>query len=137
MRNPCLDAALAELDAAGIRDYQLARGSKHLQVRWVVAGVLRMMTIPGSPSDWRSPANTRRDMRRLLREDGLIEIKPNGVHAAEPDPELWRRQLEDLIRQLNRVNVPERVRAERGEIAAALRKLIDRTIQPKENGNGA
>ena len=136
MRNPCLDAALAELNAVGIRDYQLARGSKHLQVRWTVAGVLRMMTIPGSPSDWRSPQNTRRDMRRLLREDGLIEIKP--AHAApDPDPDLWRQQLEDLIQQLNRVNVPERVRAERGEIVAALRKLFDRTIQQKENGNGA
>ena len=136
MRNPCLDAALAELDAVGIRDYQLARGAKHLQLRWAVAGVLRMMTIPGSPSDWRSPQNTRRDMRRLLREDGLIEIKP--AHAApDPDPDLWRQQLEDLIQQLNRVNVPERVRAERGEIVAALRKLFDRTIQQKENGNGA
>ena len=136
MRNPCLDAALAELDAVGIRDYQLARGAKHLQVRWTVAGVLRMMTIPGSPSDWRSPQNTRRDMRRLLREDGLIEIKP--AHAApDPDPDLWRQQLENLIQQLNRVNVPERVRAERGEIVAALRKLFDRTIQQKENGNGA
>ena len=136
MRNPCLDAALAELDAVGIRDYQLARGAKHLQVRWTVAGVLRMMTIPGSPSDWRSLANTRRDMRRLLREDGLLEI--NGARCADkPDPDLWRQQLEDLIQQLNRVNVPERVRAERGEIVAALRKLLDRTIQPKENGNGA
>src|SRR6516165_12229007 len=38
MRNACLDAALAELDAAGIRDYQLARGGKHLQLRWTVAG---------------------------------------------------------------------------------------------------
>lgn len=138
MHNPCLDAALAELDAVGIRDYQLARGSKHLQLRWTaVTGVLRMMTIPGSLSDWRSPQNTRRDMRRLLREDGLIEIKPNGAHAAaEPDPDLWRQQLEELIRQLNRVHVPEQVRAERGEIVAVLRKLLDRTIQQKENGHG-
>jgi hypothetical protein len=136
MRNACLDAALAELDAVGIRDYQLARGSKHLQIRWTTAsGALRILTIPGTPSDWRSPANTRRDMRRLLRADGLIEIRPNGVRATELDPDLWRRQLEDLIRQLNRVQVPEQVRAERGEIAAALRKLLDRTIN-KENGNG-
>ena len=137
MRNPCLDAALAELDAVGIRNYQLARGSKHLQVRWTVAGVLRMMTIPGSPSDWRSPQNTRRDMRRLLREDGLIEIRPNGQHAAVPDPNLWQRQLEELIRRLNQVQVPEQVRAERSEIVAALRKLLDRTINKEENGHSA
>jgi hypothetical protein len=137
MRNACLDAALAELDAVGIRNYQLVRGSKHLQIRWTAAsGALRILTIPGTPRDWRSPANTRRDMRRLLRADGLIEIRPNGVRAAEPDPDLWRQQLEELIRQLNRVQVPEQVRAERGEIAAVLRKLIDRTIQQKENGNG-
>ena len=135
MRNACLDAALAELDAVGIRDYQLARGGKHLQLRWTVAGrTLRMLTIPLTPSDWRSPQNTRSDLRRLLREDGLLEI--NGARCADkPEPDLWRQQLEDLIRQLNRVPVPEQVRAERGEIAAALRKFIDRTTQPKENGH--
>jgi hypothetical protein len=57
--------------------------------------------------------------------------------VAGPDPDLWRQQLEDLIRQLNRVHVPEQVQVEHGEIVAALRKLIDRTTQPKENGNGA
>jgi hypothetical protein len=137
MRNACLDAALAELEAVGIRDYQLARGGKHLQLRWTVAGrILRMLTIPLTPSDWRSPQNTRSDLRRLLREDGLLEVKPNGAHAvAKPDPELWRRQLEELIRRLNQVQVPEQVRAERSEIVAALRKLLDRTIN-KENGHG-
>jgi hypothetical protein len=136
MRNACLDAALAELDAVGIRNYQLARGSKHLQVRWTVAGVLRMMTIPGSPSDWRSPQNTRRDMRRLLREDGLLETNGASPKPA-PDPEQWRKQLEELIQRLNQVQVPDQVRAERSEIVAALRKLLDRTINKEENGHGA
>jgi hypothetical protein len=76
-------------------------------------------------------------MRRLLREDGLIEIRPNGQHAAVPDPNLWQRQLEELIRRLNQVQVPEQVRAERSEIVAALRKLLDRTINKEENGHGA
>jgi len=98
MRNACLDAALAELEAVGIRDYQLARGGK------------------------------------LLRQDGLLEM--NGT-SPKPDPDLWRRQLEELIRRLNQMQVPEQVRAERGEIIAALRKLLDRTIQQKENGHGA
>ena len=119
MRNACLDAALAELDAVGIRDYQLARGGKHLQLRWTVAGrTLRMLTIPLTPSDWRSPQNTRSDLRRLLREDGLLES--NGARAApKPESDQWRRQLEDLIRQLNRVHVPEQVQAERGGLQAA------------------
>jgi hypothetical protein len=135
MRNPCLTAALAELEAVGIRNFELVRGGKHLQLRWTVAGhAMRMLTIPGTASDWRSPQNTRSDLRKLLRLDGVLEA--NGTHA-EPDPDLWRRQLEELIRRLNRVLVPEQVRAERGEISAALRKLLDRTIKPEENGHGA
>src|SRR5215471_16551833 len=79
MRNACLDVALAELDAVGIRDYQLVRGGKHLQLRWTGAGhVLRVLTIPLTPSDWRSPQNTRSDLRKLLRQDGLLEA--NGSH---------------------------------------------------------
>ena len=89
MRNACLDAALAKLDAVGIRDYQLARGSKHLQLRWTFNGQLRMMTICGSPSDWRSPQNTARDLRRVLRQDGLLETN-GSAPKPEPDPELWR-----------------------------------------------
>jgi len=94
------------------------------------------LTIPGTASDWRSPANTRSDLRKLLRQDGLLEMKPNGAPAG-PEPRLCRRQLEELIRRLNQMQVPEQVRAERGEIIAALRKLLDRTIQQKENGYGA
>jgi hypothetical protein len=136
MRNACLDAAVAELKAAGVRDYQVARGGKHLQLRWSVNGHgLRMLTIPVTPSDWRSPANTRSDLRRLLRQDGLLE--QNGVRPVpKPDPDLWQRQLQELIRRLNRLQVPAEATAERDEIAAAMRKLLNRTIQQKENGHG-
>jgi hypothetical protein len=131
MRNACLDAAVAELDAVGIRDYQLARGSKHLQLRWSFNGQPRMMTICGSPSDWRSPQNTARDLRRVLRQDGLLETNGSAPKPG-PDPELWRQQLEELIRRLNRLNVPDQVAAERCKIAAAMRRLH----QQKENGYG-
>ena len=94
------------------------------------------LTIPGTASDWRSPANTRSDLRKLLRQDGLLEMKPNGAPAG-PEPRLCRRQLEELIRRLNQVQVPEQVRAERSEIVAALRELLNRTIQQQENGHGA
>jgi hypothetical protein len=134
MRNACLDAAFAELDAVGIRDYQLARGGKHLQLRWTAPGhTLRMLTIPLTPSDWRSPQNTRSDLRKLLRQDGLLET--NGP-SMKPKPDPWRQQLEDLIRRLNQLHVPEQLAAERCEIAAAMRKLLDCTIQQKQNGRG-
>ena len=57
MRNPYLDAAKAELEAAGIRDYELAHGSEHLQLRWSVTGITRVLWVPRTPSDWRSPRN--------------------------------------------------------------------------------
>ena len=34
MRSPCTDAAIAELRAAGVYDYELVRGGKHWQVQW-------------------------------------------------------------------------------------------------------
>jgi hypothetical protein len=33
-RNPCLDAVLAELAAAGVHHPVLVPGAKHLQARW-------------------------------------------------------------------------------------------------------
>ena len=82
MRNACLDAALGELNAAGIRDVAHARGGKHLQIRWQVNGATRFYSLPGTPSDHRSVANTRADVRRLLRADGfLVDREP-----AKPQP---------------------------------------------------
>jgi hypothetical protein len=126
--NTCLDAALAELEAVGIRDYQLARGGKHLQLRWTVAGHnMRMLTLPVSPSDWRSPHNTRRDMRKLLRLDGLLDMpQSNGANGAHAPlfTEGWRQQIAALTRKLNRVNIPDELAAERDAIVAALRRLV-------------
>jgi hypothetical protein len=127
MRNPCLDAALAELEAAGVRSYELARGGKHLQLHWSVNGhPLRVLVLPITPSDWRSPHNTRRDVRALLRLDDLLD-PPNSNHApprARPAHCQWRRQLETLARSLRRVNIPDQHAAERDEIVAALHALI-------------
>ena len=38
MRNPCLEIALRELEAVGIRDVEQVRGGKHWQLRWQVNG---------------------------------------------------------------------------------------------------
>ena len=125
MRNPCLDAALAELETVGIRNYELARGGKHLQLRWSVAGIMRMLTVPGTPSDWRSPRNTRRDIRALLRLDGIIEPPRSNDTTPGARPANWRWQIEALRRKLNRINIPDELAAERGAIVAGLRRLAE------------
>jgi hypothetical protein len=80
MKNPCLAAALAVLETHGVRDVEIARGAKHPQLKFKVnGGPAYVFAIPGSPSDWRSPQNTKRDMRNLLREIGVIA-------APEPKP---------------------------------------------------
>jgi hypothetical protein len=73
VKNDCLDAALRELRAAGIRGIERSYGGKHIQLRWQRDGhPLRLYTLPATPSDWRSPHNVRADIRRILREDGLL-----------------------------------------------------------------
>lgn len=110
MRNPCLEAALKELDAVGIRQVEQVRGAKHLQLRWQVNGHgLRIYSVPGTPSDWRSPLNTRAEIRRLLREDGVLTApdRPEPP-AAPPAPKIDRlsklerrvQALEDLVRTI-------------------------------------
>jgi hypothetical protein len=128
-RNQCLDVAVAELEAVGIRNYELARGSKHLQLRWSVGGrSMRMLTIPFSPGDWRSLWNTRSDIRKLLRLDGMLDMPhskaANGAHASH-----WQQQIVALTRKLNRVNIPNEFAAERAAIIAALRRLVNHTIE--------
>jgi hypothetical protein len=72
-KNPCLLIALRELEAAGIRDVAIAHGSRHPQLRWATGRGRRVFTVAGSPSDWRAPRNTRADIRRVLRADGMIK----------------------------------------------------------------
>ena len=107
--NPCLAAAKAELERAGIRDVEIAYGSKHPQLRFRInGGPLHVYTVPGSPGDQRSTENTRHGMRRLLRELGVLTIperpEPPPRPAPKPDrfAELERRvaALEDLVRTI-------------------------------------
>jgi hypothetical protein len=109
MRNPCLEVALRELEAVGIRDVEQVRGGKHLQLRWQVNGHgLRIYSLPGTPSDWRSSHNVRAEIRRMLREDGLLvapeRSEPTPAPTPKPDRlvELERRMqaLEDLVRTI-------------------------------------
>jgi hypothetical protein len=104
MRNPCLDAALTELAKAGIRDPVVVSGGKHLQVRWTAPrGQARMLAVPGTPSDWRAAENTRHDVRRILRADGMLEAPEPGPALARRPPnriELLERRLAEVERRL-------------------------------------
>ena len=84
--NACLDAALRELAEHGVRDIEIARGAKHPQIRFRVnGGPVRVFALPGTPSDWRSPDNVRRDLRRLLREAGVVRDTPKPPPAPKLD----------------------------------------------------
>ena len=112
MRNPCLEAVLRELEAVGIRDVEQIHGGKHWQLRWRVNGHgLRIYNVPCSPSDWRSPHNARAQVRRLLREDGILVAPERPASTPKPPSsapkpdriaELERRVqvLEDLVRTI-------------------------------------
>jgi hypothetical protein len=104
MRNTCLDAALDELARAGVRNPTVARGGKHLQVRWTnPGGQARMLAIPNTPSDWRSPENARRDVRHILRADGMLTTPAPRAAAPTRQPsrlELIERRLTELERRL-------------------------------------
>ena len=158
-RNPCLDAALAELEDAGVRNFQLVHGSKHPQLRWSINGhPLRILTLPGTTGDWRSPRNVRRDTRALLRLDGIIETRAPQPHStSEVRPRLkiptaprirgpdhtpkmprarrprWRERIQSLARELKGVNIPQQqIMGERDKLIAALHELSNRTIERNE-----
>jgi hypothetical protein len=85
-KNECLTAALQELSAAGVRDVKRSYGGKHLQLRWTGmngAGE-RMYSLPCTPSDIRSAANTRAEIRRILREDGMLPTAERRPPAPRP-----------------------------------------------------
>jgi hypothetical protein len=95
MKNDCIEVALRELEAAGVRGVEQAHGGKHLQLRWRVNGHdLRIYSVPGTPSDVRSPRNVRADIRRLLREDGVL------ITPEPPAPARTLSRLELLERRI-------------------------------------
>jgi hypothetical protein len=103
-RNPCLAIALEELAKAGIHHPIIANGGKHMQLRWAAAGGQpRMMPIPGTPSDWRTPENVRRDIRHILRADNMLAAPEPKAPPPPRQPsriELLERRLAEVERRL-------------------------------------
>ena len=104
--NECTRIVLRELEIAGIRDVEQIRGARHLQVRWHVnGGPQRTYTVPGSPSDIRTPRNVRADVRRLLRTDGVSFEQPKPPPPKQLDRVALLQQEMAALRQ--RVTVLE------------------------------
>lgn len=71
MANAELDMALSELGRFGIQP-AVEHGGKHLRLRWEHSGQPRSTTIALSSSDFRAPMNVRKQVRAILRQDGII-----------------------------------------------------------------
>ena len=101
--NPCITSAVEELERVGIRDVEIAFGGKHPQIRFRVAdGPLHIFSIPGTPSDFRSPANTRTSLRRYLAENGVdlnLTSEPKNVEKTPSRIELLERRVAELERR--------------------------------------
>jgi hypothetical protein len=102
--NECLDAALAALEEAGVRDVVVVPGGKHPQLQWRVNGRgLRAYSLPGTSSDRRAPRNVRADVRRILRQDGLIEVptpKPTPSSRKVDRVTALERRVSELERRI-------------------------------------
>jgi hypothetical protein len=111
MKNPCLEAALGELAKVGIRDVTRSYGGKHLQIRWRSAnGAARVYSLPLTPSDFRSASNTRADIRRILREDGLLITAERKPPTPKPPDRitLLERRVAALEQLFNNIFDPNR-----------------------------
>jgi hypothetical protein len=70
-RNACLETVIRELNERGI-PYEVIRFKKHWGVRWIViAHRPRTMTVPNDPGEWNAWINTRAQVRRMLKRDGI------------------------------------------------------------------
>lgn len=79
--NDCIEAACAELRSVNIEPTVRA-GGKHAAIVWQFNGKERSYFAPLTPSDWRASKNTRTDIRKVLRNDGLLGDDTTEVEAA-------------------------------------------------------
>lgn len=80
-----LQTALDELAAVGITPRK-TNGGKHIRLFWEHNGQERNMTIPISPSDYRAAENSRSQIRRILRADGLLKEEEEATATVENLP---------------------------------------------------
>jgi hypothetical protein len=103
MSNECIQAAKAELARVGIHNVEIAHGGKHPQLRFVInGGPVHIFSVPGTPGDFRSPANTRTSLRRYLAGVGVDLGLSSELKTPERAPsrlELLERRVTELERR--------------------------------------
>ena len=103
MPNPCIEAAKEELERVGIHDTEIAFGGKHPQLRFTInGGPVHVFSVPGTPSDHRSPANTRSELRKYLAQAGVSL----GLSSEPKQPERTPSRLELLERRAAEARTP-------------------------------
>ena len=78
--NDCIEAVCAELRSVNIEPTVHA-GGKHATITWHFNGKERHYSAPLTPSDWRAAKNSRTDIRKVLRNDGLLSDDSPEVEA--------------------------------------------------------
>ncbi len=79
--NDCIEAVCAELRSVNIEP-TVHTGGKHATITWQFNGKERHYSAPLTPSDWRAAKNSRTDIRKVLRNDGLLGDDSPEVGAA-------------------------------------------------------
>lgn len=102
--NPCISVCLEEFERLGIRDIEIAHGSRHPQLRFKVNGepTVHIFSVPGTPGDFRSPANVRSSLRRYLADNGVdlnLATEPKNAEKTPSRIELLERRVAELERR--------------------------------------
>jgi hypothetical protein len=91
-----------ELAKAGVTPEIMRNGGDHMEMRWRSSGGrLRSILTSWTPSDHRTMLNARARIRKILREDGMLEIKPRKEKA----PKLAKALAMPVVPDTDRIRI--------------------------------
>lgn len=83
LTNDCIEAAVDELRSVGIEP-NVRHGGKHITITWKAGATDRTVHTSATPSDFRAEKNMRHQVRRMLRDDGLIAAETEAEAGDRP-----------------------------------------------------
>jgi hypothetical protein len=89
MRNREVEVVLRELARWRLPDKpSISNGGRHVRISWrLPTGQERTATVSSTPSDWRGARNSRADVRRVLRADGIqLKVRARRPRTARLKP---------------------------------------------------